>query len=92
MNQSLKGPMDVAEDGEEIVTATAPKAFTLMLPSRVEIRVPVGTQEMPRSIAEHWYAAAHGVSVYVPKKPAKAEKAPEVEAPESRPTLTVKKA
>lgn len=54
---------DVELDPEEMVTATVPKAFNLTLDAGHTIRINAGTQEMPRSHAEHWYALAHGVTV-----------------------------
>jgi hypothetical protein len=61
-----KSPIDVAQDGEKFVTAISPRAFTLTLDDHTKVEVQAGTQELPESIANHWYSKAHGVSVYAP--------------------------
>jgi len=73
MNQSMKGPMDVAVPGEQIVSALVLRTFILTLADGTPIRVMAGTQQMPQSIAEHFYSKAHGVKI-VPAKAPKAEK------------------
>jgi len=56
------GPMAAAADGEELVTVSVPRAFTVTLADKREVAVPAGMQELPKSIAEHWYSAANGVT------------------------------
>lgn len=53
---------------EETVTVVNPKQFTLTMDHGNEVVVPAGTQELPRSYAEHWFAKAQGLVIYEPKK------------------------
>jgi hypothetical protein len=50
--------------GHETVTVTVPKAFQLRLTAHEVHMFKPGVQEMPRGIAEHWYAKANGVKIY----------------------------
>lgn len=70
MNQLMKGPMDVAGSGEPIVTSIVPRTFILTLANGIPIRVAAGTQEMPKSIANHFYSKANGVRIVEPVKSA----------------------
>lgn len=53
---------------EEKVTVVCPKQFTLTVAHGHEVVIPAGTQELPRSYAEHWYSKAQGLVVYDPEK------------------------
>ena len=48
---------------EEMVTCTIPQGFKLTLDDGTEIDIKAGTDELPRSHAEHWYSKAHGVEI-----------------------------
>jgi hypothetical protein len=49
-----------------MVDVVVPKAFTLTLDNHQPVKYPVGTYPMPVDHAEHWFARAHGVSIYEP--------------------------
>ena len=61
---------DVAAELVDTVTVTVPRAFKLMLDHFHTKDFKAGIQEMERSHAEHWYAKASGVEIYVPKSSA----------------------
>lgn len=63
-----KAALDVVKDGEKVVTAISPRPFTLTMDDHTKVEVKAGAQELPESVAMHWYAKAHGVSVYEPEK------------------------
>lgn len=48
----------------ESLVVTAPKAFKLTLDNGTVVPVQPGVQRMPRCMAEHWYAQAHGVTIF----------------------------
>lgn len=49
---------------EELVTAIVPKSFKLTLDDHTQVQYHAGTQDMPRSHAEHWFSGAMGVEIY----------------------------
>lgn len=53
---------------DDLVTVTAPKAFTLTLDTHQKVQYGAGIQEMPREHADHWWAIANGVQQYKAKK------------------------
>lgn len=53
---------------DPMVTAIIPKAFWLQLDHEKKVHYPQGTQEMPTSHADHWFARANGVVKYTGKK------------------------
>jgi hypothetical protein len=63
-----KSALDVVKDGEKVVTAVSPRSFTLTMDDHTKVEVKAGIQELPESVATHWYAKAHGVSIYEPEK------------------------
>lgn len=48
---------------EEMVTCTIPQGFQLTLDDGTTVDIKAGTDELPRSHAEHWYSKAHGVEI-----------------------------
>jgi hypothetical protein len=67
---------EVASD-VELVTVVSPRAFSVMLDHGNLFAFTVGAQEVPAAVADHWYAKAHGVTLYEPlasKKPASESK------------------
>lgn len=52
-----------AEEEDEIVMVSAPRAFNLTLDNGTVKEYGSGGQRMPRSHAEHWYAKANGVEI-----------------------------
>lgn len=59
---------DAEAPDDEVVTVVNPKQFTLTVGHGNEVVIPAGTQELPRSYAEHWFSKAQGLVVYEPKK------------------------
>lgn len=59
-------PKPVVDD--DMVTVVNAKQFMLTVAHGHEVVIPAGTQELPRSYAEHWYSKAQGLVVYEPKK------------------------
>lgn len=49
---------------EEEVTVVVPRPYTLTTGPGTAVSYEAGTQEMPKSHAEHWYSRAHGVEIY----------------------------
>lgn len=58
---------DVMPTGET-VTVTVPNTFDLTIDPATTISVKPGIQEMLREHAEHWYAVANGVEIYIAEK------------------------
>ena len=48
----------------DLVDAIVPKAFKLTLDDHTHVNYEAGTQPMPRTHVEHWFAKAHGVTLY----------------------------
>lgn len=56
-----RSPADVRQEGEEMVTVIIPpKGIKLILDGGVKVNIPGGTQNIPESLADHWYVKAHG--------------------------------
>lgn len=49
---------------EDLITVHVPAAFIITQDDHVQVSYQVGTQDMPRAHAEHWYAQAVGVKVH----------------------------
>lgn len=62
-------PMEMAKPGEEIITAMVPKPFQLRVEENRAVNIAAGVQQMPVSIAEHWYSIANGVQI-ISRQPA----------------------
>ena len=61
----------VVSDTSEVVDdviVTVPKAFHLRLDNFTVKSFAAGVQRMERSIATHWYALAHGVTIFEDKQ------------------------
>ena len=56
---------EAAAEVKDMVTVVVPKDFKLMVDHNTTHLFKAGVQEMERWIAEHWYAVANGVKVYV---------------------------
>lgn len=67
ITSAAKTPAQAAQSDEAFVTSLVPRGFTLFLRPGLKVTVKAGTQELPVSIANHWYAKAHGVTTYVPE-------------------------
>lgn len=67
ITSAAKTPAQAAQSDEAFVTSLVPKGFTLFLRPGLKVTVKSGTQELPVSIANHWYAKAHGVTTYTPE-------------------------
>lgn len=67
ITSAAKTPAQAAQSDEAFVTSLVPKGFTLFLRPGLKVTVKAGTQELPVSIANHWYAKAHGVTTYTPE-------------------------
>lgn len=67
ITSAAKTPAQAAQSDEAFVTSLVPKGFTLFLRPGLKVTVKAGTQELPVSIANHWYAKAHGVTTYAPE-------------------------
>lgn len=59
-------PESVAGEVVDMVTVTVPKAFKLRIDHFREFDFKAGVQEMERSVAEHWYSKANGITIYEP--------------------------
>lgn len=68
-----KAPLDAVKDGEATVTCTVPRGFTITLDDHTKVKVDAGVQELGETIANHWYAKAHGVKIYAPASAGKEE-------------------
>lgn len=51
------------DEASDQVLVTIPKAFNLTGDLGEVTRYEIGTREIPRAHAEHWYAEAHGVKI-----------------------------
>lgn len=49
---------------DDSITVVVPKPFILNADDGKQHTYQAGTQEMPRSHAEHWWSVANGVAVY----------------------------
>lgn len=73
-SHALLTQQDEVKKAEEALAADtkvivfAPKAFTLILDGHVELPIPAGVQEMPTSVADHWFVKGMGVTVHNPNK------------------------
>ena len=67
-NGAGAGPNGIIEEIEEVleemVTAVVPRTYHLNLNHSHRVTYQAGTQEMPKSHAEHPWSKAHGVEVY----------------------------
>lgn len=65
---NLKSHAEVTEAAKAaasgMVTAVVPKRFELTRDHHVPVIYKAGTQKMPRSDAEHWFAKAQGVTIF----------------------------
>jgi len=64
VRQSSRAVQDAEARGEQVVTVTIPKDFTLMSDSGIPHEYKAGIDEMPVSHANHWWAKAQGVEIY----------------------------
>lgn len=62
-------PADIRKEGEPMVTMIIPpKGIKLILDGGVKVNIPGGTQNIPQSLAEHWYVKAHGAKRHAAAK------------------------
>lgn len=54
---------------EEKILVNVPKAFILTLDDHTPIQVRVGVQKMPKTMVDHWYSKAMGVTEFDPDSP-----------------------
>lgn len=59
-----KPDLDKQLEGEPKITVFAPKAFTFTRDDRVEMHIRAGMQDLPKSVAEHWFVVGMGVSAH----------------------------
>lgn len=58
----------VMKEGEGTVTMIVPTPVNITLEKGVKVHIPEGTQEVPESLANHFYLKACGATVYGGKK------------------------
>lgn len=64
-----RAPADMRQEGEAMVTMIIPpKGIKLILDGGVKVNIPGGTQNIPESLAEHWYVKAHGAKRHASAK------------------------
>lgn len=59
-----KGPLEILSKGEKTVTMIFPKDVMLNVDNHTRVLIRAGVQEVPESIAPHWWLKANGGEVY----------------------------
>lgn len=56
-------PRRKSKPEEELVSVTVPRKFKLTKDDGMVVDIEAGIQDLPRGLAEHWYAKANGVEL-----------------------------
>jgi hypothetical protein len=66
--------------GEAVVKVMVPRTLTLTLDDHSQVQIPQGLNDLPESLANHWYLSANGATVYSREAASDLEKARDEEA------------